>query len=103
MLTSDDLRRLSVTAAYTVFMTATNADWRTPKTRGRKATPATPPAMLPAIDTKQAAVLLGLTENALVMMRKNGAGPVYMRYGRTIRYQPEDIQAYRDAHRVEVS
>lgn len=42
----------------------------------------------------EAATLLHLSERTLERLRVSGAGPKFVRLGRSIRYRPTDIEAY---------
>ena len=82
-----------------------------PPARGRRKSraadePATAPSddlgVLPiAITAAEAAHHLGVTVPALTQMRQRGDGPVFIRYGRAIRYLPEDIRSWWMSNRVE--
>jgi len=43
---------------------------------------------------------LNLSESSLAKMRCLGGGPVYIKIGRTVRYEPEVVREYKLAHRV---
>ena len=46
------------------------------------------------LSTAEAATYLGLAENTLRIARVRGTGPVYRKFGRTVRYAVEDLVAY---------
>ncbi len=54
------------------------------------------------LDPKEAAGLLGCTESALALWRRQRVGPVYVRLGqRLIRYRSEDLFRWVHANQVE--
>ena len=65
-----------------------------------------------AFNAKEAAAFLGVTAKTLSNWRSQGQGPDYVKYGSTIDkkgrkrgsvvYLPSVLQAYRDAHVVEM-
>lgn len=54
-----------------------------------------------ALDERAAAAVLGYTGAALRLWRREGRGPAYVRFGRSVRYLPADLAAWQQAHRVE--
>jgi predicted DNA-binding transcriptional regulator AlpA len=50
---------------------------------------------------REAAARLGLTGNALAKWRCRRFGPRYIRFGRTIRYYENDLNAWLNEHAVE--
>jgi predicted site-specific integrase-resolvase len=48
----------------------------------------------------EAAPLIGVAVGTLQNWRVSGAGPKFIRAGRRIRYDPDDLRAWRDARRV---
>jgi hypothetical protein len=54
------------------------------------------------LDEKQAAKFLGLKSSRLLQAwRSRRTGPAWVRVGRQIRYQPQDLTAYLNANRVD--
>ena len=53
------------------------------------------------LDGKQTAELLGCTEAALALWRKERRGPAYLRLGRLIRYREVDLLSWIESSRVE--
>lgn len=53
------------------------------------------------MDRKEAAQYLGLKPKTLAHWAINGAGPRYIRIGRTIRYRPTDLEEYMESRVVE--
>jgi len=51
----------------------------------------------------QAARLLNVPESTLKHWRYVGGGPAYIRMGRLPRYDPRDLQRFKDAQRVEAA
>ena len=49
------------------------------------------------MDVKGAAFYLGLNESYLNKLRCTGGGPVFIKRGGTIRYDPNDLDAWLDA------
>lgn len=49
------------------------------------------------LTTAQAAALLGLSVDCLVMRRKNGVPPAWIKLGRVVRYRRSVLAAYVDA------
>ena len=54
-----------------------------------------------ALNTRQAAELLGRTQQTLAEWRWHSKGPAYFVMGGRIHYKAEDLQTYMDAHRVD--
>lgn len=54
-----------------------------------------------ALTAAEAAHHLGMTEQALAAMRARNMGPAYIKYGRAVRYLPEDIRAWWSRNRVQ--
>lgn len=52
---------------------------------------------------EQVATLLGFTENYLAVMRMQKRGPSFIKFGRAVRYRPEDVQAWLAARTVETA
>lgn len=52
------------------------------------------------LTTCQAARRLGLAAGTLGNKRAAGQGPAWVKYGRSVRYRPEDLDAFVSAHRV---
>jgi predicted DNA-binding transcriptional regulator AlpA len=46
------------------------------------------------LDTDRVAALLGLRPNTLAQWRVSGAGPVYLKIGRRVRYRAADVDAW---------
>src|SRR3954453_8099096 len=80
-----------------------------PPARGRRRSssadvpaPADDPGVFPvAMSAAEAAHHLGVTEAAMGAMRYRGDGPAFIRYGRAVRYLPEDIRSWWMSNRVE--
>jgi predicted DNA-binding transcriptional regulator AlpA len=53
------------------------------------------------IDSKEAADLLGCTEAALGLWRKEGRGPSYIRVERLVKYREADLIAWIESRRVQ--
>jgi hypothetical protein len=54
------------------------------------------------LDEKEAAAFLGLKSSRLLQAwRRRRTGPAWVRVGRQIRYQPQDLRAYLNANRVD--
>ena len=53
------------------------------------------------LDTKAAAEYLGIAYATLVLWRREGHGPPYLRLGRLIRYPESDMDAWLDSMRKE--
>jgi excisionase family DNA binding protein len=48
------------------------------------------------LKTNEAAVYLGLGESTLAKLRLSGGGPIYRKFGRSVRYASEDLQRWAD-------
>lgn len=46
------------------------------------------------VDTKQAALYLGLSKNTLEAWRSRGGGPAYIKYPRAVRYRITDLDEF---------
>lgn len=46
---------------------------------------------------------LGITVQALALMRHEGSGPTYIKVGRRVRYRMSDVEAWLDANTVTTS
>jgi len=57
----------------------------------------------PFLDTRQAAVYLGLKPNTLEKMRVYGGGPQYRKHGRHVRYHIDDLKAWSDLRRRDIT
>jgi hypothetical protein len=44
------------------------------------------------LNSKRAAALLGVSERTLERLRMDGEGPVYLKFGLTVRYDPVDLR-----------
>jgi hypothetical protein len=49
------------------------------------------------LETVHAADELGLSPRTLEGWRRRGEGPAYLKFGRRVKYRPEDIEAYKAA------
>lgn len=49
--------------------------------------------------TREAAAYCASTESTLEKLRLTGGGPVYINMGRTVVYDPDDLDAWLDARR----
>ena len=47
------------------------------------------------LETIHAADELGLSPRTLEGWRRRGEGPPYLKFGRRVKYRPEDIEAYK--------
>jgi excisionase family DNA binding protein len=56
----------------------------------------------PFLTTSQAARYVGLKDDALQKMRRQGRGPRFRRHGRYVRYHIADLDAWSDANAVDV-
>lgn len=52
------------------------------------------------LDTESAAQALGLSPRTLEKYRVSGHGPAYLKLGRLVRYEREDLETWKDARRV---
>ena len=57
-------------------------------------------SLQPLLDTQAAAPLAGVTAKTLENWRTLGRGPKFIKAGRRVRYDPADLLAWRDEHRV---
>ena len=53
------------------------------------------------VDTYKAAEILGISANTLKKYRVIGGGPIFLRFGRSIRYDPDDLLEYRRKNRFD--
>lgn len=53
----------------------------------------------PKLRTPAAAGYSGLAESTLEKLRVNGGGPLYMRVGRVVVYDPDDLDAWLESHK----
>ena len=53
-----------------------------------------------AMNEKQAAALLGVSTKTLQAWRFQNRGPAYLKYGRAVRYLPQDLTDYVQGSRV---
>ena len=51
-------------------------------------------AVLSLLRTPDVAKMLGVSITKLEHMRSDGLGPNWIRVGRSVRYRPDDLQAY---------
>ncbi len=51
------------------------------------------------IRTPEAAIYTGIAESTLEKRRVSGGGPLYMRVGRVVVYDPDDLDAWLEAHK----
>lgn len=49
--------------------------------------------------TDDAAKIIGLSSSTLTKLRLTGGGPQYIKLGRTVVYDPDDIEAWLSTHR----
>jgi DNA-binding transcriptional MerR regulator len=54
-----------------------------------------------AINETEASALLGVAIQTLRNWRHQRKGPAYLKLGRSIRYQIEDIKSFMEAHRID--
>ena len=52
------------------------------------------------VDTKVAAIFLGVSASWLTKSRMDGSGPVHRKFGASVRYAVDDLVAWADAQRV---
>ncbi|WP_394728189.1 helix-turn-helix transcriptional regulator [Altererythrobacter sp. GH1-8] len=57
--------------------------------------------MKPLLDTRAAAPLIGHTEGTLENWRVQGVGPKFIKSGRKVLYDPDDIEAWRKSRRFQ--
>ena len=53
------------------------------------------------VDTKKTAEILGISENTLKKYRMVGGGPIFHKFGRSVRYDLDDIAEYRRGNRYD--
>lgn len=53
----------------------------------------------PKLRTRQAAAYTGLAKSTLEKLRCNGGGAPYIRVGRVVLYDPDDLDAWLSAHK----
>lgn len=53
------------------------------------------------LNENQTAEILGVTPKTLQQWRFYSRGPAYYKFGRTVRYRPEDLEAFAQKRRVE--
>lgn len=53
----------------------------------------------PKMRTKEAATYCGSTESTFNKLRLTGGGPVYITIGRTVVYDPDDLDGWLNANR----
>lgn len=53
----------------------------------------------PKLRTAGAAAYTGLAESTLEKLRVHGGGPIYIRVGRVVVYDPDDLDAWLAAHK----
>ena len=58
------------------------------------AEPATPPVCNPSLNTREAALYLGVGHKVLEQWRWLGVGPRFCKIGRCVRYRLQDLEAY---------
>jgi hypothetical protein len=56
--------------------------------------------MKPLLDEDVAAELLGTKPKTLANWRCQGGGPAFLKIGRLVKYDPDDLFAWREARRV---
>lgn len=52
------------------------------------------------LDTEQVAKATGLAINTIEKYRVTGEGPKFLKLGRAVRYDPDDLRAWLNARRV---
>ncbi|MTH96128.1 helix-turn-helix domain-containing protein [Roseibium sp. RKSG952] len=52
-----------------------------------------------ALDENETAQYLGVSVRSVQAWRGRGGGPVFVKFGRAVRYMPEDLDAWIDANR----
>ena len=55
--------------------------------------------MRPLLPTQQAAPVAGVAAKTLENWRSAGTGPKFIKAGRKVLYDPDDIEAWKDANR----
>lgn len=58
-----------------------------------------PPSPRPKLRTRQAAAYTGLAKSTLEKLRVSGTGSPYIRVGRVVLYDPDDLDAWLASHR----
>lgn len=56
-------------------------------------------AKRPKLRTGAAALYTGLAESTLEKLRVSGDGPIYIRVGRVVIYDPDDLDAWFESHK----
>ena len=51
------------------------------------------------VDTNTAAEILGISPNTLKKYRMIGGGPIFHKFGRSVRYSLDDLSVYRRSNR----
>ncbi|MEX4006751.1 helix-turn-helix transcriptional regulator [Neoaquamicrobium sediminum] len=59
----------------------------------------TTPPQRPKLRTRQAAAYTGLAKSTLEKLRCNGGGAPYIRIGRIVLYDPDDLDTWLAAHK----
>jgi len=54
-----------------------------------------------ALNERAVALRLGVSPFTLRTWRRLGRGPAYMKFGKAVRYRPEDVDAWMRAMRIE--
>jgi hypothetical protein len=54
----------------------------------------------PPLDTAAAAIYTGTTRGHLEKLRCTGGGPIYIKRGGLVRYDPDDLDAWLDAGKI---
>lgn len=62
-----------------------------------------PAANSPFVSTRQAAEFLNLKTNTLEKMRVYGGGPQYRKHGRAVRYRMDDLIAWSDRRKRDMT
>lgn len=57
------------------------------------------PSRRPKLRTRDAATYTGLAKSTLEKLRVTGGGAIYIRVGRVVLYDPDDLDAWLAAHR----
>lgn len=57
------------------------------------------PNSRPKLRTRQAAFYTGISESTLEKLRVYGGGPPYMRVGRIVVYDPDDLDVWLGSHK----
>lgn len=57
--------------------------------------------MTKLVDTNKAAEILGISPNTLKKYRMIGGGPVFHKFGRSVRYDLDDLSDYRRLNRYD--